>query len=96
MDHEKCLLMPRQNKFVILALITSLWPFSAIASEARAFLIHSLEEIKSMQSFFEHGMGGSDKSVTGQLLFQRPNFLSLCTKVTKVLHLCFFQKRLYC
>ena len=26
-----------------------------------------------MQSFFEQSMGGSDKSVTGHLLFQRPN-----------------------
>ena len=77
MDHEKCLLMPHQNKFVILALMISLWPFPAIASEARAFLIHSLEEIKSMQSFFEQSMGGSDKSVTGHLLFQRPNLFRM-------------------
>ncbi len=77
MDHEKCLLMPRQNKFVILALMISLWPFAAIASEAREFLIQSLEEIKSMQSSFEQGMGGSDKSVTGQLLFQRPNLFRM-------------------
>ena len=57
MDHEKCLLMPHHNKFVILALMISVWPFSAVASEARAFLIQSLEEIKSMQSFFEQGHG---------------------------------------
>ena len=77
MDHEKCLLMPHHNKFVFLALMISLWPFSAVASEARAFLIQSLEEIKSMQSFFEQGMSGSDKSVTGRLLFQRPNLFRM-------------------
>ena len=69
--------MPHHNKFVFLALMISIWPFAAIASEAREFLIQGLEEIKSMQSFFEQGMGDSDKSVTGQLLFQRPNLFRM-------------------
>ena len=77
MDHEKCLLMLHHNKFVFLALMISIWPFSAIASEAREFLIQSLEEIKSMQSFFEQSMGASDKTVSGQLLFQRPNLFRM-------------------
>ena len=69
--------MPHHIRFVFLALIISIWPFAAIASEAREFLIQSLEEIKSMQSFFEQGVGDSDKSVTGQLLFQRPNLFRM-------------------
>ena len=69
--------MPHQTKFVALALMISMWPFGAIASEAREFLIQSLEEIKSMQSFFEQSMGSSDNSVTGQLLFQRPNLFRM-------------------
>ena len=69
--------MPHQTKFVALALMISMWPFGAIASEARESLIQSLEEIKSMQSFFEQSMGSSDNSVTGQLLFQRPNLFRM-------------------
>ena len=69
--------MPHQTKFVALALMISMWPFGAVASEAREFLIQSLEEIKSMQSFFEQSMGSSDNSVTGQLLFQRPNLFRM-------------------
>ena len=78
MDHEKCLLMLHQNRFVFLvALLVSICPFATRASEAREFLIQSLEEIKSMQSFFEQGVGDSSKTATGQLLFQKPNLFRM-------------------
>ena len=69
--------MPHHIRFGFLALMISIWPSAAVASESREFLIQSLEEIKSMQSFFEQGVGDSDKSVTGQLLFQRPNLFRM-------------------
>ena len=77
MDREKCLQMPHQINFVLLAFLLLIWPSDSRASDSREFLIQSLEKVESMQSFFEQTRSGSDEKFSGQLLFQKPNLFRM-------------------